>query len=248
MSATVDITRVLRVRRHQATRLEGFVDASFAFAVTLLVITVGHVPGSVADMLQALRGVPAFALCFLSIARIWKAHRDWSRYYDLEDGAALHLSLLLVFVTLIYVYPLRLLFSLLFAWISGGYLVDQPVSLHSVDELRAAFEVYGIGLGTICGLFALLYRHALRQAVDIGLDAGEVIATQMHVAIWAALAGVAGISTLCAALLPFRSGQPWLFTVPGMVYAASGFLASTIRGFYARRLDAARAASVPAHL
>jgi hypothetical protein len=64
----------------------------------------------------------------------------------------------------------------------------------------------------------------------------------MHVAIWAGLAGLAGISTLCAALLPFRSGQPLLFTVPGMVYAASGFLTSAIRHFYARRLDALSAA------
>jgi uncharacterized membrane protein len=70
---------VLHIRRHNPTRLEGFVNASFAFAVTLLVISIGHVPGSVPEMLRALRGLPAFALCLLAIARIWKSHRDWSR-------------------------------------------------------------------------------------------------------------------------------------------------------------------------
>jgi len=63
MSTVVNVNDVLRTRRHQPTRLEGFVDASFAFAVTLLVISIGHVPGSVAEMLHALRGLPAFALC-----------------------------------------------------------------------------------------------------------------------------------------------------------------------------------------
>ena len=148
-----NIDAVLRIRRHQPTRLEGFVDASFAFAVTLLVVSIGHVPASVPEMLQAMRGVPAFALCFLAIVRIWKAHRDWSRYYDIEDAAALRLSLLLVFVVLVFVYPLRLLFSLFFVWVSQGWLVDQAVTISDVEELRTAFEVYGAGFALISLLF-----------------------------------------------------------------------------------------------
>jgi hypothetical protein len=232
------VSDVLRVRRHNPTRLEGFVDASFAFAVTLLVISIGHVPGSVPEMLHALRGLPAFALCFMSIVRIWKSHRDWSRYYDLEDTAAQVLSLMLVFVVLVYVYPLRLLFALFFAWISDGYLTDQLVELRSVDELRVAFEVYGIGFGTISALFALLYQHALRRACAIGLDAREVIATQMYVNIWTAFVGFALLSILSAALLPFRHDQPWLLMIPGMVYAPSGLVSGALKRKCARRLAA----------
>jgi uncharacterized membrane protein len=224
--ASADPTAVLRIRRHQPTRLEGFVDASFAFAVTLLVISIGRVPASVPDMLHALRGLPAFALCFLTIARIWKSHRDWSRHYDMEDDASLRLSLLLVFIVLIFVYPLRLLFELLFAWISHGFLVDQPVELHSVEELRAAFEVYGIGFGVIAGVFALLYRHALLQAGAIGLEAGEITATRMQVAI------------LSAALLPFRNDAPVLYAFPGLVFALSGPVTWAIKRHYSRRLAA----------
>jgi uncharacterized membrane protein len=232
------VSDVLRIRRHNPTRLEGFVDASFAFAVTLLVISIGHVPGSVPEMLHALRGLPAFALCFMSIVRIWKSHRDWSRYYDLEDTAAQVLSLMLVFVVLVYVYPLRLLFALFFAWVSRGYLVDQPIELNSVDDLRVAFEVYGIGFGAISALFALLYRHALRRAGAIGLDAREEIATRMNLDIWTAFVGMALLSILSAALLPFRHDQPWLLAVPGMVYALSGFVTRAIKGKCARQLAA----------
>jgi uncharacterized membrane protein len=235
---TPDPTTVLRIRRHQPTRLEGFVDASFAFAVTLLVISIGHVPATVPDMLHALRGLPAFALCFLTIARIWKSHRDWSRYYDMEDDASLRLSLLLVFVVLIFVYPLRLLFELFFAWISRGFLVDLPVELHSVDELRAAFEVYGIGFGVIAGVFALLYRHALAQAGAIGLDADEVTATRMQAAIWTSFVVLGALAIASAALLPLRNDAPILYAFPGLVFSLSGPVAWAIKRRFARRLAA----------
>jgi len=232
------IPDVLRIRRHQPTRLEGFVDASFAFAVTLLMISIGHLPQSVPEMLHALRGTPAFALCFLSIARIWKSHRDWSRHYDIEDSTSLVLSLLLVFVVLVFVYPLRLLFALFFAWISAGHLADQPLELRDVEDLRAAFEVYGIGFGAIAGLFALLYRHALRNARTIGLDAREMIATRMHVAIWTGFVALAALSILSALLLPFRNDQPWVYTIPGMIFALSGVVTTAIRRRYASRIAA----------
>ena len=235
---SVTIHDVLRIRRHQPTRLEGFVDASFAFAVTLLMISIGHLPQSVPEMLHALRGTPAFALCFLSIARIWKSHRDWSRHYDIEDSTSLVLSLLLVFVVLVFVYPLRLLFALFFAWISAGHLADQPLELRDVEELRAAFEVYGIGFGAIAGLFALLYRHALRNARAIGLDAREMIATRMHIAIWTGFVALAALSFLSALLLPFRNDQPWVYTIPGMIFALSGVVTTAVKRRYARLLDA----------
>jgi hypothetical protein len=229
---------VLRIRRHQPTRLEGFVDASFAFAVTLLVISIGHMPASVPDMLHALRGLPAFAASFLLIARIWLAHRDWSRRYDIEDAASVRLSLLLVFVVLIFVYPLRLLFSLFFSWISHGYLVDQELVLRSAEELRVAFEVYGIGFSSIAVLMALLYRHALRASAAIGLSAREQLATRMHLTLWIALSGFGAFSALCAALLPFADAQPLLTTMPGFVYAFTGLSATLIRRRYSARIAA----------
>ncbi len=236
MASTLIIDDMLRIRRHQPTRLEGFVDAAFAFAVTLLVISFGHTPSTVPEMLHVLRGIPAFALCFFLVARLWKSHRDWSRYYDLDDRTSIVLSLALVFLVMVFVHPLRLLFALLFAWISSGYLVDQPVGLHDIEELRWAFEVYGLGFATIAGLFALLYRHALRRGSSIGLDARELLATQMHVAMWSSMAALAGLSTLVAALLPFHLDQPFVFTLPGVLYSLTGILAPLIRRHYTKRI------------
>ena len=88
----------------------------------------------------------------------------------------------------------------------------------------------------IAGLFALLYRHALRRAAEIGLDAGELLATRMQVAIWSSMATLAALSTLTAALLPFRVDQPFVFTLPGVLYALTSIFAPAIRHHYTKRI------------
>lgn len=73
-------------RGKEMTRLETFADASFAFAITLLVISVGKIPQNSEELILALKKVPAFALSFASIIWFWIGHRKWSRRYGLEDN------------------------------------------------------------------------------------------------------------------------------------------------------------------
>jgi hypothetical protein len=241
----------MRIRRHQPTRLEGFVDASFAFAVTLVVISIGHVPASVAEMLTALRGLPAFAASFLMITRIWLSHRDWSRHYDLDDPVSTRLSLILVLLVLIYVYPLRMLFAQMFLGLSHGWLSDgSVVGLVTLSELNSAYVVFGLGLGSISLIFVLLFRHALHHAQSIGLDAGEVLLTRMRARIWCvqvALALGSILVTLGIALLPdawvlsMPGLVPWIASAPGLVYAIN-----TVSGRIMRRKTAHAIAQLPA--
>lgn len=229
------VSSVLRIRRHESTRLEGFVDSAFAFAITLVVISVGHVPDTVTQMLDALRDIPTFAVCFFLIARIWRSHRDWSRAYDLEDGAAIGLSLLLVFLVLIYVFPLRLLFGLMFSAIGGGWLSTQAHAVHNYFELRAAFVVFGAGYAAIWCVFVLLYRHALKQSSAIGLAPAEVEATRFQVALNLGFAGVALLSVLLALVLPFAE-HPQLAPWPGVIYFLMSPLAIGLSRHWRRRI------------
>lgn len=48
----------------------------------------------------------------------WHAHYSWSRRYGLEDGGSTTLSLVLVFLALIFVHPLRMVFGSFCAWLS----------------------------------------------------------------------------------------------------------------------------------
>lgn len=55
--------------------------------------------------------MPAFAASFANIMFFWHAHHIWSRRFGLETGATVFLSGLLVFVVLVYVYPLKAIYS-----------------------------------------------------------------------------------------------------------------------------------------
>ena len=107
-------------RGQQVTRVEAFVDAAFAFAVTLLVISFDGLPRSADELVAAYKGIPAFAASFLLLATFWRAHERWSRWYGMDDSHSTVLSLMLVFLVLVYVYPLRMLFAGFFHFVSNG--------------------------------------------------------------------------------------------------------------------------------
>lgn len=223
----------VRIRRHQPTRMESFVDASFAFAITLVVVAVGHVPASVPEMLRALHGLPTFAVCFLLLAGIWLAHRSWSRCYDIEDAVSVRLSLILVFVVLIFVYPMRMLFAqALLAW-SGGWLTDGSVApMATTTELRTAYAVFGIAYAAIATIFVLLYTHSLHCAERIALDAAERLFTRRRREEWFGQLATCIVSVALAHALPMR--DLWSCSAPGFAYALIG-LGGAVAGRRCRR-------------
>jgi hypothetical protein len=204
-------------RGAHATRFEAFVDAAFAFAVTLLVISLASIPDSIPAMIAALKGVPAFAASFAQIMLFWTAHAAWSRRFGLDDARSQRLSLVLVFLVLVYVYPLKILFSSFFAWLTADWL--PPVArIRDLADLQGMFIVYGIAFGTLSLCLAALYRHALRAPVAPPLDPGEARATRAEMLRWTFAAGVAVLSIGGCLLLP-ENPPTWSTGVPGLLYA-----------------------------
>ena len=208
-----------RIRGVQATRVDAFVDAAFAFAVTLLIVSIGHVPTTVAELQQALRGVPAFAASFFVIARFWQAHRHWSRRYGIDDTRSVRLSLALVFLVLVYVYPLRMIAELTLASMSGGLFTETQIVIGSIAELRTLYSVFGIGYALTAVIFWLLHREALVRADALALTPGERIRTKTLCARWLGVIVVALASTVLALAMPMdeHSGS-WVFSAPGILY------------------------------
>src|SRR3974377_1981943 len=113
-----------RWRGHEITRIEGFSDAVFAFAVTLLVVSL-EVPKTFSDLLETMSGFGAFACGFAILFLIWFGHYKFFRRYGLEDTTTTVLTGVLVFVVLFFVYPLKFLFTTLIKAFPG-----QDLALH----------------------------------------------------------------------------------------------------------------------
>ena len=65
------------------TRIETFVDAAFAFAFTMLVISIDEIPRSPQELFLLSRDIPAFIISASVIGSIWLAHSNWSRTFGL---------------------------------------------------------------------------------------------------------------------------------------------------------------------
>ncbi len=63
-----------RLRGMQMTRLETFIDAAFAFAITMLVIAAQQIPDDIAAPLAAFRNVPTFIFSIFIIGIFWPGH------------------------------------------------------------------------------------------------------------------------------------------------------------------------------
>lgn len=223
-----------RLRGEAITRLETFVDAAFAFAVTLLVVSLDQVPGTFDELTDALRRVPAFLAGFAILAVFWAAHYRFSRRFGLEDGPVLVLSLLLVAVTLIYIFPLRILMASAMAFFTGGWAPGE-MKIGSLDQLRAIYIIYGTGFLTMALIIALLNWHALRCAHQLQLNRIEQWTAQAERDANGILAASALVSISFAITLPMNS--TFQQALPGLTYALLAVV-MPLYGYLASRRDA----------
>ena len=215
------------VLRATAARLDAFVDAAFAFAVTLLVLGGGDAPSTMAELTAVLLRAPAFAAGFALIALFWTAHREFGRLTPRRDPLSTLLSLAVVFVVLLYVFPLRMLMDGFLYFVSGTGPSGGEASLGSLSDLKALYLVYGGGFLTLSLLYVALFGHALRQG---GGDPAKAEAAREWRATWSITAGAGVLSILLAFIVPLESAP----SAPGFAYCAIP-LTLALRGLWSKR-------------
>jgi len=170
------------------SRLDNFTDAAFAFAVTLLVIGGSEAPTSYAMLSAAVAELPAFAIGFATIAMFWFAHVRWRTCRGEGDWLSALLSVLLVFLVLVYVQPLRAMARSFSTFLGGA---GTPFA----GDVGDLFLLYGAGFVAMTAVTAALFLEARRNHA---LDATRRAAVGGETIIWLILTGTGILSILLA--------------------------------------------------
>jgi uncharacterized membrane protein len=201
-----------RLRGLGMTRLETFIDAAFAFAVTMMVIAANQVPDDINGLLAAFRHVPAFVASVVVLGIFWRGHWLWSRRYGLEDGVSIFISWALLVTILIYIYPLKAIFGSMFYMLSDGR-VGQALGMRTEAQARTIFAIYAIGFTAIAVEILLLYLRAWQLREPLRLNARERSLTRADLTGWSIPASVGVIALVLALTLPVDqiSWSGWIY-------------------------------------
>ena len=226
-----------RLRGMQMTRLETFIDADFAFAISMLVIAAQQIPDNIQALLAAFKNVPTFVCCIAVLGIFWRGHWLWSRRYGLEDGMSILISWALIVTILIFIYPLKAIFGAMWYMLSNGQ-VGHRFSLHTTEaQARTIFAVYALGLIAIAAEILLLYVRAWQLREPLRLNARERLMTHGELTGWSIPVSVGIVSLIFSFTLPIEQ-IAWC----GWVYFLMAILVRVHRFLHKRRLDAVSAA------
>jgi hypothetical protein len=222
-----------RLRGTHMSRIDGFSDVVFGFALTLLVVSL-EVPHTYDEFHAAIVGFLPFAICFFFLILIWHQHFRFFRRYGLHDAGTIWINCALLFAVMFYVYPLKFLFS-----VATGRQIAPGVFTNPYQP-REMMIVYGLGFASIYFCFVALYFNAWRQRAVLRLNPLEVTLTIVSAT---DMAGIGCIGVLCAIIArilpPEQAGNAgWFFFLIAIWSSIHGFVA----GRYLRR---ARACTAP---
>jgi hypothetical protein len=157
------------------------------------------VPRSYAALMADSQGLLPFAVCFMLLVAVWRMHYVYSRRYGLEDPYSFFLNMVLLFLVLFCVYPLKFVFTLLFSRLTGGEAGDD-VSWHGALVL---VQLFFLGYASLLLLFTLMYAHAYKVRAMLGLNAVEVRITRDAVQMNAIGSAIGFLSLALAFKNPF---------------------------------------------
>ena len=188
-----------RWRGGEISRIEGLSDAVFAFAVTLLIVSL-EVPKTFDELMVVMRGFFAFAICFALLLQVWHEQYRFFRRYNLQDSVSLFLNCVLLFLVLFYVYPLKFLFTLLM----NLWMGFRPTMQIENGQMPLLMEIFSGGFFAVSCIFMLLYGHALRRRDALELNALEVFDTKVSIGAAMINASTAIASLAIALLAPLQ--------------------------------------------
>lgn len=215
-------------RGRDVSRIENLSD--IVFALVLALAATQSIPESFDELAVLWRDGLSLAACFALIIFLWRTHHVFFRRYDLQDSVISTLNGVLLFLLLVYIYPLKFMTDFVINFYTGYYSADLPPdTVLELAQVKWLYLIYGGFFAAVFGLFALMYAHALRHADDIGLDPVERNYTRYEVEFASGVVALSLLIILAAFLLP-TPVSPLVgmgYSLMGVVAWISGQRAST---------------------
>lgn len=164
-------------RGEEVSRTENLSDIVFALALTL--VAASSVPQSFSEITSLWRDGIATMFCFAALLLLWYCHYLFFRRFNLEDKKTMMLNAVLIFMVMLFAYPLKFLATFLVNLLTGGFENDQAIAeVLTLEQAPLLTVIYYLGYGAVFFVFSLLYRHAYLSADEIGLSDSERIMTR----------------------------------------------------------------------
>ena len=186
---------------HNISRLEALSDGVFAFAATLMVVSMDLGESWVTMESKGLNLI-TFAVSFFVLIAFWVVHYNYFRRSGYVDYWVITYNTLLLFVILYYVFPLKSL--------TNSWLGQEAITMEGLSSL---FQWYSLGFMLIFLCFSLMYRRAYRKTKSATRSVNLLFYAR-HFAIYV------GVAVLSIAFAYFRLGIT--FGLPGFIYVLLG--------------------------
>jgi len=221
----------IRVRGMHVSRLEGLTDAVIGFAVTLLIVSM-EVPNSLDALFAMVMGFPSFAITFMLLIFIWYWHYRFFRQFGLNTGKVVWANGVLLFLVLLFVYPLKFLATVVINYvvIEGWLGIDMPnVVTFRPDQFPYLHALYASGFAAVFYCFTWFYRIALASADELNLSAYERRSVEVHANMFFIVATIP-LLTVIVAFLPFNMAPMWAGWSNMLVWPATAIYGRMVRG------------------
>ena len=186
---------------HNNNRIEAFSDAVFAFAATLLVVSVGLEESTSVIKIDWLVFL-GFGVSFFVLVGLWWLHYNFFRRTNYMDGWIIFINSILLFVVLYYIFPLK-------------SLINSMTGLQklSLDEIASLFQLYSLGFLLIFSCFSLMYLRAFKKTKAANPNY-QLLFYARHFGIYII------VSFFSILFAKFQLGMLW--ASPGLIYMLLG--------------------------
>jgi uncharacterized membrane protein len=166
------------LRGKEVFRIEALSDGVFAISVTLLIMSL-EVPKTFAELRLIIRQILPFVATVSLVFFFWWQQNDFFRSYGVNDSKVKLLNLCLLTVILLYVFPLKFLFGIIFSSLFNVNYFEtigqESFVVITENDLPQLILFFSIGYALVWLIFYLLYVYVSHKKRNLDLSDMEMV-------------------------------------------------------------------------